>query len=191
MGKLLKILAVILLSSVKFVAAPPFAYLNKAYTFTTLEIILYCVIGGMLGVIAFTYFSESLFSFWRFIKKKLTKKKYSQVPFSEPIVDIDNPPTIKYEYIEQNSPPKKIFSKRNRRIVLIWKKYGLVGIAFLTPVILSIPIGTLIANSLVPDKKKNMVYMFFSVLFWATIITVGFDFYHAENFEELIQNLKK
>ena len=88
-------------------------------------------------------------------------------------------------------PPKKIFTKRNRKIVVIWKKYGLVGIAFLTPVILSIPIGTLIANSLVPDKKKIMVYMFFSVLFWAIFITVGFDIYHANNFEELIENLKK
>jgi len=191
MGKLLKILSVILLSSVKFVAAPPFAYLNKAYAFTSLEIIIYCVIGGMLGVIAFSYFSESIFSFWRFIKNKFTKKKYIQQAFSEPIVDIDNPPAIKYEYVEQNMPPKKIFTKRNRKIVVVWKKYGLVGIAFLTPVILSIPIGTLIANSLVPDKKKIMVYMFFSVLFWAIFITVGFDIYHANNFEELIENLKK
>lgn len=191
MGKLLKILTVILLSSVKFVAAPPFAYLNKAYTFTTIEIILYCVIGGMSGVIAFTYFSESIFSFWRYIKSKFTKKKNSQQHFSDPIVGIDNPPSIKYEYVEQDRPPKKIFNKRNRKIVGIWKKYGLVGIAFLTPVILSIPVGTLIANSLVPDKKKIMVYMFFSVLFWAISITVGFDVYEAENFDELIENLKK
>ncbi|MBL0097380.1 MAG: hypothetical protein IPP46_13540 [Bacteroidetes bacterium] len=58
MGEFWKIIQVILLSSVKFVAGPPFAYYDKRYDFSNLETVLYSVIGGMLGVIIFTYLSQ-------------------------------------------------------------------------------------------------------------------------------------
>ncbi|MEZ5067446.1 MAG: hypothetical protein R2847_02715 [Bacteroidia bacterium] len=45
---------------------------------------------------------------------------------------------------KENKP--KIFTKRNRRIITLWRKYGLFGIAFITPVILSIPIGTIASD---------------------------------------------
>ena len=41
-----KIVQVILLSSVKFVAGPAFAYYNKQHEFTLPETVIYCVIGG-------------------------------------------------------------------------------------------------------------------------------------------------
>lgn len=62
---------------------------------------------------------------------------------------------------------KKIFTRRNRRFIHIWRKYGEFGISFLTPVIFSPVIGTLVITTLGGKKKKIISYMFFSATFWA------------------------
>ncbi|MEO1651998.1 MAG: hypothetical protein AAFU64_00485 [Bacteroidota bacterium] len=62
---------------------------------------------------------------------------------------------------------KKLFSPRNRRVVRVWRRYGLFGIAFLTPILLSPPGGTLIAASFGEKKMKIIYYMFLSGLFWS------------------------
>ncbi len=66
---------------------------------------------------------------------------------------------------------KKIFSKRNRRFVTIWKKYGMKGVAFLTPILLTPILGTLVANSFSDNKREIIQLMAISALFWAFIIT--------------------
>ena len=66
---------------------------------------------------------------------------------------------------------KKIFSKRNRFIVKVWRKYGLYGIAFLTPVLLSPLGGPIIASILGAPLRKTVRYIFFSCLFWGPITT--------------------
>ena len=52
------------------------------------------------------------------------------------------------------------------------KKYGLFGIAFLTPVFLSIPIGTFIALHFFPNKRKTLPILFASVLGWSFLLTL-------------------
>jgi hypothetical protein len=52
------------------------------------------------------------------------------------------------------------------------RKYGLFGIAFLTPVFLSIPIGTFVALHFFPDKKKTLPILFASVLGWSFLLTL-------------------
>ncbi len=191
MGELIKILQVILLSSVKFVAGPPFAYYDKRYDFTFFETVLYCVIGGTLGVLIFTFFSKKLIDAWHFLKYKIKKTFKKEAPFSEPIADINSPLEIHYEYVATSKKDKVIFTPRNRKIVRIWRKYGLFGIALITPVILSIPIGTIIANTLVSDRKKVIIYMFFSVLFWSITMTSLFELFHAATIGDLQDQLSK
>ena len=53
MESFLKILTLILISSVKFAFGPSFAYLNEKYDFTWLETNIYAIMGGMMGVIIF------------------------------------------------------------------------------------------------------------------------------------------
>ena len=190
MGEFIKILLVILLSSVKFVAGPPFAYADQHYNFSFLETVTYSVIGGMLGVIIFTFFSEQVILFWHWLKNKFKKAFRKKEIFSEPVADIDTPVEIHYEYVT-SIPKKKIFTARNRKVVKIWVKYGLVGIAFLTPVFLSIPIGTVLANSLVSNRKKIILYMFVSILFWSLTITGMFELYHASTVKDLEEQLYK
>ncbi len=175
-GELLKIILLILLSSVKFIAGPPFAYAyNQKYEFSFAEAVIYSIIGGMLGVFVFTFFSEQLIRLIRYLKHHGKKVISRKDIFSKPEADVDVPVNIQYTYVEKKEQPKIVFTRRNRRLVKIWKKYGLAGIAFITPCIVSIPIGTVIANALESNRKKIFLYMFISVVFWS--ITIHSLFY--------------
>jgi len=189
LNELVKILLVILLSSVKFVAGPAFAYYDSRYDFGFFETILYCVSGGMLGVFVFTFFSPYILMAWKkifsFIRFGLRKKKDT---FSKPITDANSDIEVTYTYITK-AEEKKVFTKRNRRLVKIWQKYGLAGIAIITPVILSIPIGTVVANSLVEKRRKIFLYMLISITFWSVLMVTLFELYDVFTLKSLQENL--
>ncbi len=185
MGEFWKIIQVILLSSVKFVAGPPFAYYDKRYDFSVVETVLYCVIGGMLGVLIFSYLSKPFFRLEHWIVMKFRKHFSKPEPFSPPVADVEGALEIKYEYIDRDARKRRVFTKRNRRIVKVWKKYGLTGIAIITPVILSIPIGTIVANSLESNRKKILIYMFVSILLWSVVMTTAFELFHVASVKDL------
>ncbi len=71
--------------------------------------------------------------------------------------------------------PKLIFSKKNRRIVQLWRKYGEIGIAFLTPIILSPVGGTLIMVSFGVKKRHIYFHMLWSASLWAVVISLSID----------------
>lgn len=89
--------------------------------------------------------------------------------------------TILKRYIK----PKKIFSKRNRRFVKVWRKYGEMGISFLTPILLSPPGGAILAVALGGSKKKIIAYMLLWSVVWTTIITYTF-YYSGDALRDLI-----
>lgn len=64
--------------------------------------------------------------------------------------------------------PRPTFTKRNRKIVQIWTQYGQLGIAFLTPLILTPVGGTLILVSFGTKRMKIYFHMLWSSLLWAT-----------------------
>ncbi len=69
---------------------------------------------------------------------------------------------------------KKVFTKRNRRFIHIWRTYGEFGISFLTPVIFSPVIGTLVITTLGGRRNKIISYMLISATFWgATLFFIG------------------
>jgi len=189
LGELGKILAVILISSVKFIAGPAFAYYDQKYGFSVFETVIYSVIGGMLGVVVFTYFSPPIFRFWHWLVHLFTPRKKIDAIFGNPTVDVDQPVKIRYSYMDLAARKKKIFTSRNRKIVAIWKKYGLFGLALITPVVLSIPIGTVIANSYVRNRKKIFLFMFVSLVFWSVLMTSLFELYHVVSLKALQQQI--
>ncbi|MGE0770958.1 MAG: hypothetical protein AB7K37_04535 [Cyclobacteriaceae bacterium] len=65
--------------------------------------------------------------------------------------------------------PKPDFNDRQNSS--FFKKYGVAGIALLTPVILTPIGGTLLAVSATSNKKKILVYMLISACFWSVVIT--------------------
>ena len=65
----------------------------------------------------------------------------------------------------------RVFSKRKRKIVRIWQKFGMSGVAFLTPALLTPIGGTLIALSFGVKRSKIILYMAISAIFWSPIIS--------------------
>jgi hypothetical protein len=65
---------------------------------------------------------------------------------------------------------KKTFSRTSRRIVRVKTSGGLIGIAILTPVLLTIPVGCLVAIAMEHHRMRIVRVMFFSLLGWGTLI---------------------
>ncbi len=67
---------------------------------------------------------------------------------------------------------KKVFSPKSRRFVEIWNKYGIKGIAFLTPILLSPPGGTFIAIAFGGKKSDIIKWMWVSSAFFSVVLTL-------------------
>lgn len=82
---------------------------------------------------------------------------------------------LKRAYQSKFGKPKKVFTKKSRQVVSIWSKYGELGIAFFTPLLLTPIGGTLILVSFGTKKRKIFSYMLLSALFWAVILSFSID----------------
>ena len=86
---------------------------------------------------------------------------------------------IQKKILNRFYPNRKRFSERNRAFVAIWRKYGVAGVAFLTPLILTPIGGTLLALSFGSPRDKLILYMLISASVWASIFS--FAIYHFGN----------
>lgn len=129
------IISVILTSMVKLILGVPLAL---SLDFSFWQTVLFCFIGGSLGVLFFAFFTEKVTNLYhKFFPKKVKVEKEEKETFKQKMV-------------------------RKAR-----KKYGLIGLAFLTPVFLSIPFGTFITLRYFPNKVKTLPYLFASVFLWS------------------------
>ncbi|MDX2001147.1 MAG: hypothetical protein SFW35_01860 [Chitinophagales bacterium] len=78
-------------------------------------------------------------------------------------------PSFRKKMVWKFKRDKRLFTRRNRRLVLLWRKYGLKGIAFITPVLLMPIGGAIIALSFGGKRKLLYQYMFASMAFWSLI----------------------
>lgn len=79
---------------------------------------------------------------------------------------------IRNNVLNRFFPNRRRFSDRNRRFVTIWKKYGVAGVAFLTPLLLTPIGGTLLAISFGSPRDKLILYMLISASAWASIFSL-------------------
>jgi hypothetical protein len=73
---------------------------------------------------------------------------------------------------------RKIFTRFNRRIIRVKQRFGLAGIAFITPILLSTPLGAFLAERFYKDKKKIIIYLSAASLFWAIALYLILLFFH-------------
>jgi hypothetical protein len=73
---------------------------------------------------------------------------------------------------------KRIFTKFNRRVIRIKQRFGLAGIAFITPVFLSTPVGAFLAERFFRKKRKIIIYLSVATLFWAFTMYLILLFFH-------------
>jgi hypothetical protein len=107
-------------------------------------------IGAVLGTVVFTYLSAGILKWWSRLKERWFPSK----------------------------TPKKKFTSGNRRVIRIKRRFGLVGIAVITPVILSIPIGAFLAERFFKDKKKVILYLSVSGVIWCFVFYFAFLFFY-------------
>lgn len=155
MSAFLKILIVFAVSSIKFLIAPALSFslgLNFLQTF------LSTTSGGITGVVIFFFLSRWMLllyaRYFVFYTRKIKKNIYDFLKLEVPI-----------------EIPARKFTRRNRFIIKIVRKYGLAGIVVLTPVILSIPIGTFLATRFYASNRYLLVYLISSVLFWSLLMS--------------------
>ena len=148
---MIEILITIIFSAVKFAMTFPLAIMQFQFNF--METILWTNMGGIIGIYFFAYLSDKLISWWN-----RTFRKPGRFTLKEA------------------SKEKKIFTKRNRRIVRIKRQYGLIGIALTTPFLLSIPVGTFLVVRYYRTSKTRFLYLIASNLLWS-LIYAGFFFF--------------
>ena len=143
------------MSSIKFLFAPALSFsmgLNFIQTW------LSTTAGGVVGVVVFYFLSKwllQLYSRYFFYYFHLVRVKiYNTLNITVP------------KFI-----PARRFTKRNRMIIKIVNKFGMAGIVILTPVLLSIPLGTFIATRYYSANRFLLVYLCGSVLFWSLLMS--------------------
>ena len=145
----LKILGIALGCAVKPVIAIPASVAAGAEFYQT---IVGGIFGGCSGITIYLYSLDFLLKTY---KKHLHNKKLQS-------------------HLETPVKKKPIFTKRNRMIVRLMQKYGLNGIAFLTP-LLSLPLGVFIAERInekfIQNRQKVLLYLCVSMVIWTFILT--------------------
>lgn len=159
-----KLFKVLLTSAIKFLFAPPLA---SEMGFSFIQTFLTTALGGIAGVLFFFILSEWLIKQWATLWPK-TKLLFENISSS------------KNEKIKLNKAKtkRKIFNPRNRRFVRIFQKYSYHGLVFLTPVLFSIPIGTFLTTKYYAHKRNILIYLSFSVICWALIISTLSVLFH-------------
>ncbi len=155
MSGFLKILIVFAVSSIKFLIAPALSF-SMGLNF--LQTLLSTTTGGITGVVFFFFLSRWLIllyaRYFVFYMHKIKKNIYGFLNLEIPVII-----------------PARRFTRRNRFIIKIIRKYGLTGIVVLTPVLLSIPIGTFLATRYYSSNRYLLVYLISSVLFWSLLMS--------------------
>jgi hypothetical protein len=79
---------------------------------------------------------------------------------------------------------QRVFTKKSRRFVRLWRKFGLKGMCLLTPLVLTPPGGGLLVNILGSKKKLILKWMWISAILWSTIVTfvIKYAFWLVEDF---------
>lgn len=142
MEKFLQIVLVLILSSTKFLTAPITA-LNIGFGY--LQTLGLTMFGGIFGVVFFYFLSSGIMM----LMAKLSS-----------LFSADRTP-----------PKKRMFTWKNRMIVKVKRDYGLIGLAAITPTMLSIPVGTFLAARFFSDRRKVITYLIASVMVWSVLIS--------------------
>lgn len=86
---------------------------------------------------------------------------------------------IRNKFFPKKEKPKK-FTKLNRLAIKTRKKFGLTGIAFLTPIFFTPVGGAAISMAFRYEKKEILSKMFVSAVAWAIVQTLFF--YYLKDF---------
>jgi uncharacterized membrane protein len=94
---------------------------------------------------------------------------------------------IKREWGMRVQKKKVLFSRKSRRLVTIWQKFGPAGVAFLTPLLLTPIGGTVVLTTFGVKKKKIISYMLISGIWWSFVFGLSIErILEIEYFKKLL-----
>lgn len=161
MEYILKMLSVFLIASVKYFWATPYSFGMKLNEWET---IIFLEAGGILGFLFFYYFFGFLFKEFKLLWPVVYR--FTPVLFK-----------VRFEMWLKRIKTKRIsarkFTKRNKMIIQLRRRYGMWGVVILSPIILSIPLGALLGNKYFKHNHQFMPYMILSIVVWG-IVSVAF-----------------
>ncbi len=156
-GILLKQITILLLSAVKLMVAIP---LSTLLGYSYLQTFLNTATGGILGVLFFFFLSKNLLKAYEALRPFLVRQVLYLRQYSGQRLIVSSK-------VRQH----RRFTRRNRLIVKIRRKYGMPGIIILTPIILSIPLGTFLAIKYYSSRKNLLAWLSLSVILWSAVIS--------------------
>ena len=159
MSAFLKFLIVFSLSSVKFLLAPPLSFgmgLNFLQTLASTST------GGIMGVVVFFYFSRWIIRYYEQHYRGWVHRKVHELAEK-----------MQLKHLADRFFPKtkKTFTFNNKLFVRIRRSYGLPGLIILTPVLLSIPVGTFLITRFYPGRKHLVLYLSASIVVWSLLMS--------------------
>ena len=128
------------LSTFKFGMTLPVAFAALEFW----EAYLWTNLGGALGVVGTAYLADRVLPIWR--------RRVS--------------PVIR----KFTGGPRRPSRKRIRRLARIKRRYGFPGIVILNPVLLSIPLSTVLSMHLFPNIRHKILYLILGMLLWSLIL---------------------
>lgn len=85
---------------------------------------------------------------------------------------------------------RRWFSKRRERVERLWNRYGLIGVAFQSPVFAGTLLSTLVALGLGAPPRRLLFWMSASLVFWGAVLTgavvLGFSIFESWQVSEEI-----
>ncbi len=155
-----KIISLLLLSSVKFVFAFPLAI---KYHFSVYTTFLVTSLGGICGILFFSFFWNHVINLYLWFIHSYLYNFPNIRSFLK---------KIKNFFIRKNNSNGSIPYRRKRHYIWIKKNGGLLGIALLTPLILSIPIGTFLAVRFFGRNLRTLLFLIITLEFWAVLLSI-------------------
>lgn len=102
--------------------------------------VVVCVAGGVFGVAVYLFFGELITKLYQ---RYFVRKKKTKKPF--------------------------VINWKKRAIIKAKQNHGLVGVAILTPIFLSVPVGTFVALALNYSFRRIILFMAVSFLGWSLL----------------------
>ena len=143
---LLEFFAFALMATIKFAVLVPLYIVKEELPFW--QGFFFGLASGITGVLFFMYLSSGILLLWKALLRKIWPHRKS----------------------------KPAFSKRNRKLIGLKSKFGLWGIAFLSPLLLSLPLGCFLAVRYFKNRWRIFGIMSLGVAFWSAIYA-GFGTY--------------
>ena len=98
--------------------------------------------------------------------------------------------TLAGERLQRWVYSRRWFAKRRQRVERLWNRYGLMGVAFQSPVFAGTLLSTLVALGLGAPARKLLFWIGVSLVFWGATLTgavaLGFSVFESWRVSEKI-----